>query len=148
MWACPPTYRPKEATTASLLAPSEVSSSFLTCLTSARLHRSRSRAPPSGRVHCPFAFNRFLSSFTSSFSLALLWAFFYRRLVRTFFVFCRPPSPFLQFKPHSSHTRSHTVPLLPTPAAVFTDHPFPAFCPYILSLVSKEASRLVSNPLA
>ena len=125
---------------ASLLAPSEVSS-FLTCFT--RLIRTstiptRDRAPPSGRIHCPSVFNRFFCSFTSLV------------LVGTYLVVSSPPprsgllrvlrpfSPFPHFKPHSSHTGLPTAPLLPTPAAVFTDHPFHAFYPYILSCFERS----------
>ena len=62
-----------------------------------------------------------------------------------FLVCCCPPSPFPNFKPHSSHTGPLTVPLLPTPAAVLPiAPPPPSVC--ISCLVSSEVSPLVFTP--
>ena len=61
------------------------------------LHRSRSRAPPSGRVYCPFVFSRLSVVSLSSF----FWHFHFSVCFR--FVCCRPSSPFTNVKPHSSH---------------------------------------------
>ena len=107
-----------------------------------RLLRSRSRAPPSGRGHSPSSIVFSVVSLPS-FSLALLWVFLHHRLVPAFFVCCRPSSPFPKFKPHSPHTGS----LLPTTAAVFTDHTFPAFCPYIKKKTVKASDTLEHQPV-
>ena len=111
---------------------------------------SRSRAPPSGRGHCPFAFNRFFCSFTSlvliGTSLGVSLPPPRLGLLRLLSpVFCPPSSPFPHFKP-LGHIRRHCCshqqqfsPVTPSPPSVRVSS---------LLIPSREASQLVSNPHA
>ena len=77
-------------------------------------HRSRSRAPPSGRVHCLFVFSRLSVVSISSLSLAFpLLRVLSLRLLSLALTFHELQAAFL-----SHHTGPPTAPLLPRAAAV------------------------------
>ena len=77
------------------------------------LHRSRSRAPPSGRVHCPFVFSRLSVVSLSSLLAFPLLRVLSLRLLSPVLTFHELQAAFL-----SHHTGPPTAPLLPRAAAV------------------------------
>ena len=84
------------------------------------LHRSRSRAPPSGRVYCPFVFGRLSVVSLSSLLAFPLLRVLSLRLLSPVLTFHELQAAFL-----SHHTGPPTAPLLPRAAAVSPFTPSP-----------------------
>ena len=127
--ACPPTVRPNDATTASLLAPSEDSFSFPTFFT-----RLTSASTIPALAHplewaCPLSV-RLQSLFCRFTSLLLIG------LSTSLRVFLRLLSPVLIFPELQATFLSHWATYGATvtnTSGSFNDHPSSAFCLYILS---------------